>query len=315
MKIVVTDGFTLNPGDLTWNNISCLGELVLYDRTPTEFIIERCSDADVILTNKVPLTKDVLQSLPALKLISVLATGYNVIDIVAAKQHGVVVCNAPAYGIASVAQHVFALLLELTNHVGNNSRATASGMWQQSIDWCFTEAPLMELHGKTMGIAGFGNIGQQTARIAIAFGMNIIYYNPSNKPTNLGTPVDMQTLFKQSDVVSLHCSLNAGNMEFVNRALLQTMKPSAIIINTARGQLINERDLADALNNNMLGGAALDVLSKEPPLDDNPLLHAKNCIITPHTAWMSKEARQRIMDITAANIKAFINNQPINTVN
>ena len=315
MKIVVTDGYTLNPGDLSWDAIHSFGELVVYERTPEALIAERCTDADIVLTNKVPLTKDTLQKLPQLKLISVLATGYNVIDTIAAKEQGIIVCNAPAYGTASVAQHVFALLLELTNHVGRNANATAAGKWQQSIDWCFTEAPLMELDGKTMGIVGFGNIGQQTARIATAFGMNIIYFNPSNKGTHLGTPVDVDTLFAQSDVISLHCSLNAGNHGFVNKDLLHKMKPSAIIINTARGQLINEHDLAEALNNNVIGGAALDVLSKEPPLLDNPLIGAKNCIITPHTAWISKEARQRIMDITAANIKAFLQDQPIHVVN
>lgn len=315
MKIVVTDGYTLNPGDLDWDKIQSLGELVVYDRTPPEFIAERCGNADIILTNKAPLTKDTLRQLTRLKLISVLATGYNVIDTVAAKEQGVVVCNVPAYGTASVAQHVFALLLELTNHVGRNARATADNKWQQSADWCFTEAPLMELNSKTMGIVGFGNIGQQTARIAKAFGMKVIYFNRSNKGSELGTPIDLETLFTQSDVVSLHCALHSGNNAFVNRNLLHKMKSSSIIVNTARGQLINEDDLADALNNNIIGGAALDVLSKEPPPENNPLLKAKNCIITPHTAWMSKEARKRIMDVTAENIRSFLANQPVNTVN
>lgn len=315
MKIVVTDGYTLNPGDLSWDALHAPGDMTIYDRTPTELIVDRCNDAEIILTNKVPLTRDILLNLPQLKLISVLATGYNVIDTVAAKEQGVVVCNVPAYGIASVAQHVFALLLQLTNHVGENALATAHGKWEKSVDWCFTEAPLMELAGKTMGIVGFGNIGQQTARIAKAFGMEVIYFNPSSRETALGSPVDLHTLFKKSDVVSLHCSLNAGNHGFVNRKLLQTMKPTAILINTARGQLINEQELADALNNAIIGGAAVDVLSKEPPVDGNPLINAKNCVVTPHTAWISREARQRIMDITAANIQAFLVNRPINTVN
>lgn len=314
MKIVVTDGYTLNPGDLNWDKISALGELAVYDRTPAELIRERCSEADIVLTNKTPLTRDILSSLPSLKLISVLATGYNIIDTMAARERKIVVSNAPAYGTASVAQHVFALLLELTNHVGRNARSTAAGKWQQSADWCYTEAPVMELDGKTFGIAGFGNIGQQVARIAKAFGMNVIYYNPHTKDTQLASPCSLEDLFANSDVLSLHCPLTNTNQEFVNTALLSRMKPSALLINTARGQLINEKDLADALNRHIIGGAGLDVLSKEPPHAGNPLLAAQNCVITPHNAWISKEARERIMNITAANIEAFLKKAPINIV-
>lgn len=315
MKIVVADGYALNPGDLSWDPITAYGELVVYDRTPVESIVERCQDADIVLTNKVPFSRETLTKLPVLRLISVLATGYNIVDTVAAKERKIVVSNAPAYGTDSVAQHVFALLLELTNHVGRNARATAEGKWQKSIDWAFTEAPVMELAGKTFGVVGFGNIGQQAARIAGAFGMNVIYNNPSKKDTGLGSPVGMEELFALSDVITLHCPVTATNQEFVNAALIAKMKPTAFLINTARGQLINEKELAEALNQGVIAGAGLDVLSKEPPPDSNPLLTAKNCIITPHNAWISKEARTRVMHITAENIDAFLKNRPIHVVN
>jgi len=314
MKIVVTDAYPLNPGDLNWQNMEGFGELIIYDRSPPELIIERSKDADIILTNKVRFAKDTLQELPQLKLINVLATGYDIIDIVAAKEKGITVCNVPAYGTASVAQQAFALLLELTNHVGRHAASTAAGRWQQSEDWCYTEAPIMELSGKTMGIVGFGNIGQRTALIANAFGMDVIYHSLHEKEFAGAKLTSLKTLFTESDIISLHCPLRKDNYQFVNKGLLQLVKQSAFLINTSRGQLINERDLADALNNNRIGGAALDVLSTEPPGADNPLLSAKNCIITPHNAWMSKEARQRIMDITANNIHAFLNGNPVNVV-
>jgi len=315
MKIVVTDGYTLNPGDISWDTIKAMGELVVFDRTPDGLIVERCRDAEVVLTNKVPFTKETLAALPRLQFIGVTATGYNVIDTKAAREQGVLVSNAPAYGTASVAQHVFALLLELTNHVGRNAATTAAGKWQQSADWCYTEAPVTELDGKTFGVVGFGNIGQKAGAIARAFGMNVIYYNPRAKESPIGRQVELETVFTGSDFISLHCPLTAANQEFVNAALLQTMKPSAMLINTARGQLIHEKDLADALNKGIIAGAALDVLSKEPPPEGNPLLQAKNCIITPHNAWISKEARERIMTITCANLTAFINGRPANLVN
>jgi len=315
MKIVVTDGYTLNPGDLSWDKIKALGELEVYDRTPVELIAERCRNAEVVLTNKVPFTKETMAALPQLKLISVLATGYNVIDTKAAREQGVTVSNVPGYGTASVAQHVFALLLELTNHVGLNARTTAAGKWQQSADWCYTEAPVTELAGKIFGVVGFGNIGQRAGSIAKALGMQVVYYNPGIKDSVFGLQVELKDLFSHSDFISLHCPLTATNQEFVNAALLKTMKPSAVLINTARGQLINEQDLADALNHHVIAGAALDVLSKEPPSDSNPLLKAQNCIITPHNAWISREARGRIMAITASNIDAFLKGEPENVVN
>lgn len=315
MKIVVVDGYTLNPGDLSWDDIRAFGELEIFDRTSAELIVERCAEADIVLSNKVPIDRDTLIKLPQLKFIGVTATGYNVIDIAAAKEQNIAVSNVPGYGTASVAQHVFALLLELTNHVGINARTTAQGKWQQSADWCYTEAPVVELDNKTIGIVGFGNIGQQTALIAKAFGMNVLYYNPSDKGSDLGSKTDLATLFSHADFVSLHCPSTADNVEFVNKKLLSTMKASAVLINTARGQLINEQDLADALNNGVIKAAALDVLSKEPPPTSNPLLTAKNCIITPHNAWISKEARERIMKTTVSNVEAFINGNPINKVN
>ena len=315
MKIVVTDSYTLNPGDLSWGSIAACGELVVYDRTsPTEFL-QRCKDAEIILTNKVPVNKEMMEQCIRLQLISVLATGYNVIDTRAAKDHNIVVCNVPAYGTDSVAQHCFALLLELTNRVGLHALSVANGDWQRSPDWCYSITPIMELAGKTIGIVGFGNIGQQVARIANAFGMQVLYHRLNNKPTPLGQYVDLATLFANSDIVSLHCPLTADNHAFVNKDLLQRMKPSAYLVNTARGPLINEQDLADALNNDLIAGAALDVLSTEPPQASNPLLTAKNCIITPHNAWISKEARKRIIDITGENIRAFQQGAPINRVN
>ncbi|HTI08275.1 MAG TPA: D-2-hydroxyacid dehydrogenase [Puia sp.] len=320
MKIVVVDGYTLNPGDLSWDRVRALGDLTVYDRTPLEEIIQRCAAADIVLTNKVPFSRDTLAALPSLRFISVTATGYNIIDTVAASERGIVVSNVPAYGTDSVAQHVFALLLELTNHVGRNALATAAGKWQQSVDWCFTEAPVMELAGKTFGVVGFGHIGQQSARIARAFGMKVCYYSPRKKDTaeeftGGARPVSLEDLFAQSDVVSLHCPLTKDNQEFVNAALLHRMKPSALLINTARGQLIHEKDLAAALNQGVIAGAGLDVLSKEPPTEGNPLLAAKNCIITPHNAWISREARERMLDTTVTNVGAYLNGEPVHVVN
>lgn len=315
MKIVVTDGYTLNPGDLSWKQIENFGELRVYERTSVQQIEERCKDADIVLTNKVPLDKAVLDKLQKLKLISVLATGYNIVDIIAAKERGITVCNVPAYSTASAAQQTFTLLLELTNHTGLHAASVAKGEWVHSKDFSYTKAPLTELQDKTFGIIGLGNIGTKVAQIATAFGMKLIYHNPSKKDTTLATFTDMKTLFSKSDVVSLHCPLKPDNHQFVNRSLLQLMKPSAFLINTSRGQLIHEQDLADALNNNVIAGAGLDVLSSEPPSPDNPLLTAKNCIITPHIAWITKEARMRIMDVTAKNIKAFLNGNSMNKVN
>jgi glycerate dehydrogenase len=315
MKIVITDGYTLNPGDVSWDPIAACGDLKIYERTAPSQLIGRCEDADIILSNKVVIGKDAMEKCAQLKLISVLATGYNVIDTKAAAEKKITVCNVPAYGTASVAQHSFALLLELTNRVGQHAASVKNGDWQRSPDWCYTIAPVTELAGKTLGIIGFGNIGQQVARIGKALNMQVIYYSRQDKKSELAGYADIKTIFSQSDVVTLHCPLTTDNHGFVNKELLQLMKPSAVLINTARGPLINEQDLADALNRDRIAGAGLDVLSVEPPSPTNPLLSAKNCIITPHNAWMSKEARMRIISITADNIKSFLNGKPVNRVN
>lgn len=315
MKIVVADGYALNPGDISWDSIFALGELVVYDRTPVELLVERCIDADVILTNKTPVPKAALDKLPNLKLISVLATGYNIVDIDAAKQNNVVVCNVPGYAVVSAAQYTFALLLALTNHVDLHNASVKAGEWVACKDFSYSKAPIIELAGKTLGIVGLGSIGVQVANIAETFGMKIIYNN-RHKKDNAGNAeyVTMQQLFAQSDVVSLHCPLQPENTGFVNNSLLSLMKPTAFLINTARGQLVNEQHLADVLNNNVIAGAALDVLSAEPPPSGNPLLSAKNCIITPHLAWNTKEARLRVMHTTMQNIQAFSEGKPQNVV-
>jgi glycerate dehydrogenase len=314
IKIVVTDGFTLNPGDLSWKAIESFGELKVYDRTKPHEIVDRCRDASIILTNKVPLNETTLAQLPALQMIGVTATGYNIIDVHAAAKRNIVICNVPAYGTASVAQHTIALLLELTNQVGKHAASVAAGEWVNAPDFSYQKAPITELAGKTLGIVGWGNIGQQTARIAQAFDMQVLYYNPSKKEKAFAEWLPLPELFAKSDFVSLHCPLKPDNMGFVNNDLIEVMKRSAHIINTSRGPLINEQHLADALNNGRIAGAALDVLSTEPPSPENPLLTAKNCIITPHNAWISKEARQRVMDITVSNIAAFLRREPVNTV-
>lgn len=314
MKIVVTDGFALNPGDLSWQPVREYGDVTIYERTLPDEVYNRCRGAEIILTNKTVITKDIIQKLLHVKLISVLATGYNVIDTEAARNKGIIVCNVPAYGTASVAQHTLALILMFSNHAALHAQSVAQGEWQQSPDWSYSKKPLMELANKTLGIVGLGNIGEQTARIAGAFGMRVIYYNRHDKHTNIAEYKDLKSLFRESDFISLHCPLTEGNNQFVNASLLKIMKPSAFLINTARGQLINESDLTDALNNNKIAGAALDVLSKEPPDGNNPLLRARNCMITPHNAWMTKEARQRIIDITATNIKSFLSGAAVNVV-
>ncbi|MEP6947723.1 MAG: D-2-hydroxyacid dehydrogenase [Ginsengibacter sp.] len=313
MQIVITDGYTLNPGDLSWEAFEKLGELKYYDRTPVTQVTGRCREATVIITNKTPITADTIYSATDLKLIAVSATGYNIVDVKAAKDKGVLVCNVPEYGTDSVAQHTFALLLELTNHVGTHAQSVANGEWVRSADWSYVKAPIVELSGKTIGIIGFGRIGQKVAAIAKSLGMNVIFYN-KNKQSPLAASVTLEALFAQSDVVSLHCPLKEDNREFVNVKLLSLMKPTAFLINTSRGQLVNEQDLADALQGNMLAAAVLDVLSAEPPADTNPLIGLQNCIITPHNAWISFEARQRLMQMTLDNILNALAGKAVNVV-
>lgn len=315
IKIIVTDGYTLNPGDMSWGSIEKFGQLTVYDRMNPGELVDKCREADIVLTNKVPFSEATIAQLPNLKMIGVTATGYNIIDVQAAAKRKIVVSNVPAYGTASVAQHTIALLLELTNQVGKHAASVAAGDWVQSADFGYQLTPITELAGKTMGIVGWGNIGQQTARIAQALGMELLYHNPSKKENAFAEWVPLTELFAKSDVISLHCPLKPENTGFVNNDLIKEMKPSALILNTSRGPLINEQHLADALNNGRIAGAGLDVLSVEPPSAQNPLLSAKNCIITPHNAWISKEARQRVMDTTVENVTAFLNNKPIHVVN
>ncbi|HEX2535218.1 MAG TPA: D-2-hydroxyacid dehydrogenase [Chitinophagaceae bacterium] len=315
MNIIVTDGYTLNPGDLDWSPLQEIGMLTVHDRMRPEEVVQHCQQADILLSNKVPVTKEVLAALPNLKMIGVMATGYNVIDMEAARDRGIPVCNVPGYGTASVAQHTFALMLELTNRVGLHAASVADGAWAGSVDWCYTWRPIIELEGKTIGLVGFGHIARQVSRIALAFGMRVLYHSRQPKETEAAEYVEMDTLFSESDFVSLHCPLTPENKGFVNRDLLSLMKPTAYLINTARGPLVREHDLARALNDGLLAGAALDVLAQEPPSPDNPLLRAKNCLITPHNAWMSREARQRILDATVWNVLGFIRGRPVNVVN
>lgn len=315
MRIVAVDAYTLNPGDLSWDRIISLAETKIYDRTSREELVERCINADMILTNKVPFDKEILEQLPNLKLIAVTATGYNIIDTETAHQNGICVCNVPDYGTDSVAQHTFAFILELVNQIGLHSSSVHLSDWVNSPDFSYALTPLTELKNKSIGLVGFGNIGRRTAEIAQAFGMRIFYHTPTKKETSLAEFKDLDALFSESDFISLHLPLKPENMQFVNKDLILKMKANAFLINTARGQLINEQDLADALNSGQIAGAALDVLSTEPPSANNPLLNAKNCIITPHNAWMSKEARERIMEISFQNIKAFLGGKAINQVN
>jgi glycerate dehydrogenase len=315
MKIVVTDGYTLNPGDLSWDSIKQLGDTTIHDRTPGDEIVERCRNAEIVITNKTPLQKDTIQQLSSLKLIAVTATGFNIVDIAAARERNIPVCNVPAYGTYSVAQHTIALLLEITNRVALHAASVRQGDWVKAADWCYTKAPLIELAGKILGIVGMGNIGQQVGRIAVALGMGVIYYSAHKKELPFATYMKLDEVFRHSDFISLHCPQTPDNLQFVNKHLLSQMKPNAWLINTSRGPLIHEQDLADALNSGRIGGAALDVLSVEPPKPDNPLLSAKNCIITPHNAWVTKEARERILKTTVGNIQSFLDGNTQNRVN
>ena len=316
MKIVVLDGYGLNPGDLSWESMQALGELEVFDRTSPAELHQRASDAEALITNKTIISAEDMKALPQLKYIGVLATGYNVVDVEAAKAYGIVVTNIPAYSTRSVAQMVFAHLLNITQRVGHYAEENNKGRWTNNADFCYWDTPLVELDGKKIGIIGYGNIGQAVAAIATALGMKVYVY--SSKPQFL-LPQGVQRMsideiFQECDVVSLHCPLTDETNGMVNSTRLNSMKSSAILINTGRGPLVNEQDLADALNNGVIAAAGLDVLSTEPPRKDNPLLTAKNCFITPHIAWATKEARIRLMNIAVNNLKSYIGGSIINNV-
>ena len=317
MKIVILDGYALNPGDLSWDCLNQFGEVTVYDRTPAELIVPRIGDAEIILLNKTPITEETLAACPSVRLICVLATGYNVVDCDAAKARGIPVCNVPAYGTAAVAQFTFSLLLEVCNAVGHHSDSVHKGDWCRSIDFCYWKTPQMELAGKTMGIIGFGRIGRAVGAIAKAFGMRVIAYNRSRCPEGeaIGEYVALDDLFAESDIISLHCPLTPQTEGIINAASIAKMKDGVILLNTARGPLLNEQDVAEALIQGKLRGAAVDVVSKEPMETTNPLLGAPNCIITPHMAWSPVESRQRIMDCTVKSIQAYLKGTPENTVN
>ncbi len=320
MNIVILDGYTENPGDLSWDALRELGGLTVYDRTSLTDeaeIISRIGGAEIVVTNKTPLTRNVLEACPNIKMISVLATGYNVIDCDCAKERGIPVSNVPTYGTASVSQFSIALLLEACHHIGHHDASVHAGHWANCADWCYWDYPLIELEGKTIGIIGFGRIGQAEGRVAKALGMRVLAYDlyPNDSGRALAEYTDLDTLYAQSDVITLHCNLTPENTRMINRETISKMKDGVILINNARGQLIDEQDVADALNSGKMGAAGLDVVYTEPIKADNPLLTAKNCIITPHISWAPKESRQRIMDTTADNIRAYLAGAPIHVVN
>jgi glycerate dehydrogenase len=320
MKIVILDGYTENPGDLSWEGLEKLGELKVYDRTsltdPGESI-RRIGNAGAVFTNKTPIPAEVINACPSVKYIGVLATGYNIVDVAAAKARGIPVCNIPAYGTDAVGQFAIALLLEICHHTGHHDRAVKEGRWEKNDDWCFWDYPLIELAGKTLGVIGFGRIGQTTGRIAKALNMNVIAHDayPNEAGKRIADYVSLDELFAQSDVIALHCPLFPETQGIITTTNIATMKDGVIILNKSRGPLVAEQDLADALNSGKVYAAGLDVVSSEPIKGDNPLLKAKNCIITPHISWAPKESRKRLMDIAVENLAAFIKGSPVNVVN
>lgn len=318
MKICILDGYSLNPGDLDWSPVERLGDVTLFDRTSADKIVERAADADIVLTNKVPFSADTLRQLPRLRFICVLATGYNIIDTEAAARQGVVVANIPAYSTLSVAQMAFAHILNITNHVASYAREVADGKWTNCPDFCFWDSALTELAGKTMGIVGLGNTGMATARIAVAMGMKVVALTSKSADTLPEgiTPAPLDDVLASADVVSLHCPLTPSTRHLINAASIAKMKPSAILINTGRGPLVDEQAVADALNGGRLAAFGADVLSHEPPRGDNPMLSARNCFLTPHIAWATLEARTRLMSTATENVRQFIAGEPVaNRVN
>jgi len=317
MKIVILDGYTENPGDLSWESMEKLGELKVYNRTPTNQIVERIGDADVVIVNKTPISAQTIAACTGIKYIGVLATGYNIVDVEAAKAKKIKVTNVPTYGTAAVGQFAIALLLEICHHVGHHSKAVLEGRWEKNPDWCFWDYPLIELAGKTIGIIGFGRIGQTTATIAKAMGMNVLAFDehPNDTGKAIADYVSLDELYAKSDVISLHCPLFPSTEGIINKNSIAKMKNGIIILNNSRGPLIVEQDLADALNSGKVYAAGLDVVSTEPIKAGNPLLKAKNCLITPHISWAPKESRQRLMDIAVSNLESYISGNPINVVN
>ena len=320
MKMVILESYPVNPGDLSWQALESLGELTVYESTPlddVQQVIRRIGDAEIVYTNKVPISKEVMDACENLKFIGVLATGYNVVDCSYAAKKGIPVANVPSYGTEAVAQFTIALLLELCHHVGHHDRSVHEGDWEKAPGWCYWDYPLLELSGKTMGIVGFGRIGKATGRIARALGMEVLAAGsrPTEEGRAIGTYVDLNTLLEKSDVISLHCPLTAENRQMIDGAAIRKMKDGVLLINTARGQLLREQDVAEALNSGKLAGAAMDVVSTESIRGDNPLLHAKNCILTPHIAWAPRPCRQRIIETTAENTRAFLEEKPIHVVN
>ena len=320
MKIVVLDGYTENPGDLSWKGLEELGELTVYERTSLtdeQEIIDRIGNAEIVLTNKTPISKGSLDACPNIKFIALLATGYNVVDVAYAREKAIPVSNVPAYGTASVSQYAIALLLEVCHHIGHHSQAVLEGRWESCKDFCFWDYPLIELEGKTIGIIGFGRIGQSTGRVAKALGMKVLAYDvyPSDRGRTIGEYVELDMLLGSSDVIALHCNLTEEHVGIINRETIEKMKDGVIVINNARGQLIVEEDLADALNCGKVAAAGLDVVSTEPVRGDNPLLKAKNCLITPHISWAPVESRQRIMDCSVENVRAFLAGEEVHVVN
>ena len=317
MRIVHLEGNAVNPGDLSWDVLHQFGDVTIYEQTAPEDAVARIGDAEIVLINKTPITAELLDACPNLRLICVQATGYNVVDCDAAKARGVLVCNVPSYGTNAVAQFTFSLLLELCNQVGHHNRMVHDGAWCSCPSFCFWDTPQMELADKTIGIIGFGRIGRAVGKIANAFGMKVLAYNRSQCPEGaaIAQYVDLDTLLQNSDIVSLHCPLTAETTSLINAETIKKMKDGAILLNTARGPLLNEQDVADALESGKLRGAAVDVISREPMVSDNPLLGAPNCIITPHMAWTPVESRQRIIDSTVSSIQGYLNRKPVNTVN
>ncbi len=315
-KIVILDGYTENPGDLSWAPFEALGEVTVYDRTPVDKIIPRIGSAEIVITNKTPLRRETLDACPSIRYIGVLATGYDVVDVQAARERGIPVTNVPSYGTAAVGQYAIAMLLEICHHVAHHAQAVRDGRWQACPDWCFWDYPLIELDGKTMGVIGFGRIGRQTARIAKAMGMHILAYDntPCDEGRAIGDYVSLDTLYAQSDVIALHCPLFPETRGMICKQSIAKMKDGVILLNNSRGPLINEQDLADALESGKVYAAGLDVVSTEPIAGDNPLLHAKNCFITPHISWASRESRARIMDMAANNLSQWLAGTPIHVV-